>query len=545
MFVTLGSGWDRSFWPIALVLLASLGATQALSVRMDSQTWDEGFELGSGYAYLKTGEYRVSVEQPPLFRVFAALPLLALGATAPVTHPSWTRSNEVEFGVQFLYHNRIPADTMLFAGRLVMIALSLALGLAVALWTRRQFGAAPALLALALVAFEPSLIGHGRYVKGDIAVTLFGFLAMAAWGAYLESRKKSALVWTGVASGLAFASKFSAVFLGPALVLLVLIAWSRSRTGFPWRRTVAAGALAAVIAGFIVLAVYAPHAGELLSHPKRHPLAMGVRAVIWHNAAGHPAYLLGETSTHGWWYYFPVAFAVKTPAALLAALAVALVLAALWLIRRRASLGTSLRAAPLAWFTLLAPVAVYVPIAMASNINCGIRHLLPIYPALLILVAAAFAIGLPRGRALACAALVALTAVESLSIYPSYLAFFNVLAGGPSRGHRYLLDSNLDWGQDARRLKAYLVENRISKVCTCYFGVAAFWYYGIDNVREAPASADAAGREAADCVAAVSATPLYGLYVPKERFAWLRGREPMARIGYSIYLYDLRKRPAP
>ena len=534
----------RFFWPAALVLLAIMAVTEALSVRMDSQIWDEAFELASGYTYLLTGQYRLSVEHPPLPRTLAALPLLALGATAPLTHPSWAQSNEVAFGGEFLYRNRVPADTMLWAARLVMIGFTLALGLAIALWTRRQFGATAALVALALVVFEPTILGPGRYVKGDVAVALFGFLAVTAWASYLESRKTSALLWTGLASGLAFTSKFSAVYLGPALVLLALIAWWRGGRAFPWLRTAAAGAVALGVTALTTIAVYAPHTLELFSRDSRHPLILGIQTLMGHNRAGHPGYLLGAISSHGWWYYFPVAFAVKEPAALLAGLAVAVALGALWLVRRRGTLAASLRAIPLAWFTLLVPIATYLPLALSGNIDCGIRHLLPIYPSLLILTAAAFALGLPRARTAASIALVVLVAVESLSVYPSYLAFFNVFAGGPKNGPNYLLDSNIDWGQDVRRLKAYLVRHRVGKPCTCYFGTAAFSYYGID-ADEVPDSSGMAAPRNIDCLVAVSATPLFGLYVPPERFAWLRALEPTDRIGYSIYIYDLRKKRGP
>ena len=96
---------------------------------------------------------------------------------------------------------------------------------------------------------------------------------------------------------------------------------------------------------------------------------------------------------------------------------------------------------------------------MASPLNLGERHLLPTYPALLILAGAASGWFRSEHRRFWSAAVVALLAVlgaESMAIRPHYLAYFNVLAGGPESGYRHLVDSSLDWGQDLPGLKRWL-----------------------------------------------------------------------------------------
>jgi len=140
------------FWLVVSGLLATLGAEQVLSIRQESQTWDEAFEIASGYSYLKTGEYRLSLEQPPLARVVAALPLLILDPSLPLDDESWKKSDERAFGLKFLYQNRVPAGTILFWARLSTIVTTLCLGLALTLWVRTQFGAAAALFATIAVA---------------------------------------------------------------------------------------------------------------------------------------------------------------------------------------------------------------------------------------------------------------------------------------------------------------------------------------------------------------------------------------------------------
>src|SRR6266566_7640650 len=204
-------------------MLACLAATQALSVRQESQTWDEDLEIASGYSYLKTGEYRIIVEHPPLARVLQALPLVFLDAGDPASYPTWQKGDYDQFSRDFLYRNRLPADTILFAARSMAILTTLCLGLAIALWTRSRFGSAAALFALLLFSFDPTVIANGRYTKHDIPVTLFAFLACAAWGAFLRDRRISRLVWAGLCFGLALVTKFSALFLVPVFVLLYII----------------------------------------------------------------------------------------------------------------------------------------------------------------------------------------------------------------------------------------------------------------------------------------------------------------------------------
>jgi hypothetical protein len=181
---------------------------------------------------------------------------------------------------------------------------------------------------------------------------------------------------------------------------------------------------------------------------------------------------------------------------------------------------------------------------MASPLNLGVRYILPVYPFLFVLLAGVlFGVGRERLQrwfpAVVAVALLGLAA-GSLAIYPHYLAFFNAAAGGPEAGPRYLLDSNIDWGQDIKKLKAHMVAHNIPRVCVVYFGTGDLGYYQVE-FEGLPLTAELEQRRNLDCVAAVNVTPLYGLHSTPESYRWLREMEPTARIGYSIYLYDLRK----
>jgi hypothetical protein len=232
-----------------------------------------------------------------------------------------------------------------------------------------------------------------------------------------------------------------------------------------------------------------------------------------------------------------VAIAVKSTTAFLVLFAAAVLLAVRMLARRR------LEAVPLVWFAIVIPPVIFMAMAMQSGMNIGLRHVLPVYPFAIAFTAAV--LSNPRWvRRRATVAVLAAAAVfqvyENARVFPHHLAFFNTLAGGPENGSRYLLDSNIDWGQDVLKLGRYL--DRIGyegEVCKAYFGTTRWWYYDVPESPEPKYGADN------DCLAAVSVTALHGVYTPQDRYRWLREMEPVARVGYSIHLYDLRANRTP
>jgi hypothetical protein len=531
------------YWTGVLLLIAVLGVIQVLTIRDESATWDEPQYLAAGYSYWTTGRFQMNPEHPPLAKLVCALPLrLFYNLRLDAGSPEWQGGNFVMVGNLFLYRNRASPDDLLFAGRVTTIGMTLLFAAYMAWWTRRRFGAGVGLFAVALFAFDPNIIAHGRYATNDLMLAFFVFTTVTLWLEYLVS---SAWLWTvlaGVSLGLAFATKFSSLFLSPVLVAMAAACAWRARQRIA--RLTAALAVAGILSILVLAIVYSPelaHYRELpalsaaispasplafLAGPLHAPafsLLVGIDRLIGHNAGGHPAYLLGRVSDRGWWYYFPVAFAVKTVSATLAGIVILLVM--VWRSKRRLLL-----------FALLFPPAAYFGIAMLSHIDIGVRHLLPIYPFLYV---ATGCVMLER-RILrpAAVAIAVLAAIESLAIYPDYLAFFNVMAGGPEAGPRYLLDSNIDWGQDFKKLGRYLQRRGTPDVCLGFFANVDFPYYGM-RPRVVP---EGAAAQHPNCVIAMSATVLFGQYVGPARFAWLRDKRPDAIIGHSIYVYDLRAR---
>jgi hypothetical protein len=270
-----------------------------------------------------------------------------------------------------------------------------------------------------------------------------------------------------------------------------------------------------------------------------------------------PTFLCGKFSGVGTWWYFPFAMAVKTPVATLIAFAGAAILGAIWLFRRKNNPRRSDPAAPPMeiWtaLCLVVPVLICLGAAMASNLNLGVRHVLPIYPLLFAAVGLVMAKlwGWRPAPALAAGLLVMIAlAVESCSAYPNYIPFFNVLAGGSRGGLRLLSDSNLDWGQDLPLLAAWQRNHPDTKLYLAYFGTVDPAYYGIryTNVRDGYLGGPPMQPITGPGVLAISATSLQGTYWDRiaDRPYWSRlwTVKPFDVLGGSIYLFHIPATPA-
>jgi hypothetical protein len=545
------------FWLMLAAIVAAAGTLELASAVQETQTWDEGIHISAGYAYLMRGDFRWNQEHPPLAKILAALPLLPLRLELPVHAASWKKLDETQMGIDFLYHNRAPADTILMRARGSVMLLSLLFLIAIAWLVRRRFGSAAALLATALCAFDPNLMAHARYVTTDYPVTAFFFLAALLWMEYLLDGRARDLLLAALAFGLALVTKFSALLLVPALIALFAIRWRQAPDKFPVHRALTAFAAFAGIVLLLATVLYWPETVRALSGElprlarvvKRgnpigenlyragkwfglpaHPFLTGLGLVASHNQSGHANYLLGMRSDKGWWYYFPVVFAVKsTIAGLIATLG--LVTAGLLVLSRRAALS-------FVWCALLIPPAIYFLISMTSAINIGMRHILPVYPFLYLAVAVLLTQAGARPWARTAMLLLAgLQIAECAWIAPDYLAFFNALSGGPGNGPRYLVDSNIDWGQDVKKLKKWLAAHGTDTARIWYFGNAPMDYYGI-RADAFPDPLDEKGWDAIRGYAVASVTVLQGVYVPLNLVAPLRLRKPVAKVGWSLYVYD-------
>lgn len=527
----------------AAVLGAGLVAYAALALaaaRRQSATFDEPLHLTAGYTHLAFGDYRLCPQHPPLVKAWAALPLLALHPVFRQDDPNWRDALQRKASRQFFYRWN-DGERLLRRVRPSMVAVGCALLAAVFLWTRRHWGLGAAAVALTLGVFGPDLLAHGPLVTTDVSVTLFIFLTVAAFERLTESATPARLLAAGAALGAAVGSKFSALTLGPILLALaavvVLSAQPLPVRGFARERVLetrrqrllAVGAMLAAMTLIAAAIVWASYGFRSSVRAYTDGLA------YWLSGQGRGegasgAFLLGRHSETGWWYYFPATFALKTPLPLIL------------LVAARIALGRRCRTSPRLEAFVWLPVAVYLAIAMAFPLNIGHRHILPIYP---FLFAAAGAVAVPAARSrpwtATLAVLLAWYAAGTVRLHPHYLAYFNELAGGPARGYRLLVDSNLDWGQDLPALKAYVQGHGIAKLKLSYFGPADPTWFGIPS-EPLPGFPPPAGAVAAiepgDWVA-VSATNLQAVRIERGRRLMhrLRMLPPVDQVGYSILVF--------
>jgi 4-amino-4-deoxy-L-arabinose transferase-like glycosyltransferase len=587
---------ERHFLACAAVLLLAMGVAMFAGVFLDSDTMDEAFHLRFGYTFLRTGQLPAVLEHPPLAQALSALPLLLLDLRLwPPDPSSGSTESQWRTDADFLYHNRVPAGTILAAGRSVKVVLTLLFGGFIAWWTRRHFGAVPALAALLLFAFDPTFIAHGHLATTDV-LAAFGFLAgCLSWDAFLARGSMRSALWCGLVTGLALAVKYSALLLPLLYAYLYLMHGFQQAAALEaprWRcslghfvksmATVLGGAFVALyvsygfetrpllpaeLSGTPLSAMLAQNpstvsAGAILQqYPGlKHavdqaalrvpiPAPSFLRGILYfssHSARGHRSYLLGETGSRGWWYYFPVVSAVKTPTGGLALLLLAVAAALAITLRAgpRAGLFQLLRARQ-EWYTLTIPPLVYFAISMRNHVDIGIRHILPVYPFVFIWIGAMLFTfrrpGLPAFFRRAAAVCLALVAVESAAAFPRYLAFFNVPSGGRSQGSKYVVDSNLDWGQDMKRLQEYLQRSGAAgNVCLEAFTVAPPSYYGV-TAHPIPRSAEEA--RAQGCLVVMGMSILHEWQPFDGRYDWLERREPTGRVGDSFWVYDVRAHP--
>ncbi len=550
--------------PAALALLALLLLQGLLFIGEASQTSDEAVHIAAGYSYLRFGDFRLNPEHPPLIKELAALPLLLLDLRFPRDR-LLDQPDQLEIGRTFVHGNRVPNDTILRAGRLPILILSLGLGWVLFRWSRDLFGARGALLSLSLFALDPNVVAHSSLVTTDLGVTLFTFLSIRALWRWSRAPSPGRLASAGLWTGAAFASKFTALWIVPMLGVLAFVLldsgaplpdrpWSSrsplsTGTGAAGRRVAGiamAGMLLAAIACLVVSASYAGHGLPAFME--------GLRIGLGHAETGHPAYLMGSRSTHGWWYYFLVAYLLKTPIGTLVLLALALLAFALG--SRRGFIDESF-----VWI----PIAATVAITCLVSVDIGLRHFLPAYPFLYLSAGRIGATpetlgtggrpwhrrtfpGAARAVALLVAACLAWDLREAAFIAPYDLAYFNQIAGGPARGHLYLVDSNLDWGQASKALRRYQESAQLPVIYCAYSGNSDPWYYGVRyqyvpgawNLESDIDRPDRVPEGMKRELLAVGATVLHDVHSPQRPlFAWLLRRDPVATPGYSYLVYDI------
>ena len=407
--------------------------------------------------------------------------------------------------------------------------------------------------ALFLFSFCPNMLAHSGLITPDMALTCFTFISLYCFWKVL--RRNGGWRWIiacAISLGCALLSKYTALIQLPVIIIAATATIISSEdvplpVHFPFSRQLSnEGAIYKVLRMLSLLLVISLLSLFILSLGYRfqlHHYFRGVTHQFLHAEGGHPSFLMGMHSKSGWWYYYCIAFLLMTAIPL-----IVLLLMVFWhYLKGVIRVSTDL-------FFILTQIALYFIFFSVNHQSIGFRYILPIYPFLFVVAGAALGqvkvAGLKTWRYITVAVLCVWYLIGTITIYPHYLAYFNEAAGGPDNGYRYLVDSNLDWGQDLKGLGQYLKEKGVDRIHLSYFGTADPKYYGIryqwmpsyylpEDYREGAQRMRSFSFPTSGMLA-ISATNLQNVYFSDKTFyECLKKYDPIDKIGYSIFIYDL------
>jgi 4-amino-4-deoxy-L-arabinose transferase-like glycosyltransferase len=475
------------------------------SVRRESQTWDEANHIFAGYRSWTDADFGLNPEHPPLVKLLATAPLLWSQPKSPILEERFFKEDAFLRGKEFLYQN--DPEKILSRTRTAAATLTLLTALVVFFGTREMFGTGAAFIALTLLTFDPNLLAHGALITTDVGLACFMFLSVYMFYRFLKSPSALRLIMAGASVGLVLSVKHTGLLVLPILLLLTLcdiilyiLGANRKSIGSHALKILGSLALITLIGWVVLWSFYGfrydarPNALQMnptlveyvkeLKPSEAWPISIAARLHIFPEsylygladvkltANYYTSYVLGKVYAHGVWFYFPVAFLIKSTIGVLALFLLSVgVIAARRLNRRREILF------------LVVPVNFYLLVALTVGMNIGVRHILVVYVFLYVLIGGASWALIRQSRkwAYAVGVFLLVHAASSMLAFPNYLPYANELWGGPSQTYKYLTDSNADWGQQLKSVKQYLDQREVKECWFVYFaaGVVEPSYYGI------------------------------------------------------------------
>lgn len=572
-------------------LLAVHAALLVWGSRSNFAGSDEAAHIVAGVAHWRTGTLHTYRVNPPLVDLISALPVLAAAPRVdfrqldhcPLHRPEWN------LGSDFAAINGERYMTLLRLARLPIVVWSLLGALVIARWADLLWGRPAGLFAAALWCFSPTVLAWGQALTNDVAAASAGVAATYVFWTYLRRPSWSLALAAGASLGVAELTKFTMLVLYPTWLFLWLAARPKVRATF-------GQATAIVGISFFVLNlgygfqgsgrrlgdftfVSRTFSGAPDPGPTRSPSLPGNRFLgTWAASlpvpvpsdylqgidiqrkdfeGGLDSYLAGEWSREGWIHYYLYAFLVKEPIGSIALLA--------WSLALMAAAHPACGRPFDEWATLLPAAALFSLVSSQTGFNHHFRYVLPALPFLFI-SAGKLAYFFRPGHRIGCGLVLVLLAasiVSSLSVFPHSISYFNEAAGGPEQGHRHLANDNIDWGQDLLGLRDWIdAHPQAQPLGLAYYGLIDPRIVGIEFTVPPP------GRPAdfpddpelsahfgpQPGYYAVSVNFLSGskYFLPDGRgslqpirrrdyFHYFRDFQPIARAGYSIYIYQITR----
>lgn len=558
----------KKYYTLFLVLLCTIffiiGIT---SVKDDSVTIDEVAHIVSGYTTLTNFSYNLNIEHPPLVKVISAVPLLFQNITYKLTQGK--TPNQWEEGNVLLFTNGNNVDDILFWTRFAVLLFHGMLLFLCGTLLKKFLTPFWSLVALLFIAFEPNIFAHSRYVTTDMGIALFSIISLLLTALFMKDPTHKNALYLGLGLGGMLLTKFSGVLLALYIFAILLIF---SFSSYKSNKQQSKSILKKTIYAFLTAActVYVVYTLFNLNTPvdqlksfvnsslmpapvKQIELVLseytftraipsyisgldyaGNRSVQRSEVTG-TQFLDGEyrTQGEGWWYYFPKAWFYKeSPAILLLTLLGAILLGiSLW--KRKKTEQPVL--------ILLGFSSLYLFLSLFSTLNIGIRHIAPVL-ALMPLIGIWILSGWEYAhKRIIIGILLLMQIITIITAYPFYLSYFNDISGGSMRGYKHLSDSNVDWGQNLKRLSEWAETQGIDTIYVDYWGKTPLNFYDKKGILK-PWHGDWGRPQGIFAV----------LPVWIEQSKWVKSRGltpddyayldqlPHKDIGNSIFIYDLR-----
>ncbi|MCX6815411.1 MAG: glycosyltransferase family 39 protein [Candidatus Aenigmarchaeota archaeon] len=440
-------------------------------------------------------------------------------------------------------------DNLLFLTRLPIALTGVLLGFFIFRWSRKLYGNKAALIALILFSFEPTILGNSSIVTSDLVATTFIFIAVYYFWCLLKNSSKSSLIIAGFALGLALLSKFTALLLIPITLVLFFYFGKISL------KTAKRAVIYYIIAFLVIWAFYGfqfdsminvVHSNEkatdfinqtfhsegmkslvtnLMNVPVPVPAylnaALGYN--IWHSTEGHISFLMGETSVHGWWYFYIIAYLIKTPISIL----LFLFMFTIFLASKKIKMKKD-------WLFIVLPIiATFIFLSFFIGFDIGLRHLMIAYPFIFVILSSIVTANLKKHQKrilnLFIIALLIWYVFEAVTFLPYNMSYFNQFIGKPENGYLWLSDANIDIGQGINEVGKYAKQHNLTSLYISTPIPKSFWnYYGNFSY---------ASCQPANGIYAISIDMLN--MIRRDCYSWLRERTPDAILGYSTFVYNV------
>jgi len=569
-----------------------------------SVTVDEIMYIAAGFYHLKTGDFQFNMTNPPLAKCLSAIPLLGLNLELPDLKKGPEKLNIIEqwqFSRQFLYGNVVNAEKILLLSRIPTLILSIILGIYLFSWAKRLFNERAGILALVFYVFSPNILAHSRLATLDLALTVFMFISLYYFWLFMIQPKLKNIILCGICVSLSIMTKSTGFFLIIIFFIFIVISIARDnkygiyhRLPFikhtPHSRNRYNQFITSIWFFLIIgaVSIFILNTGYLFQD-SFEPLSKGnnksnihqklpinnfftryVADIILETPFPLPKpyvqtlksqFLITEEKTESQYfagrlypsarkYFMIAALLIKTPIPVLLLFIYSLVT----LKNRKENIDSEI--------LIITQIIFILGLFSYLNIyNAGLRYILPIYPLIFLITSQTERLIHVENyiKKFSFIVLICWYITGTIFIYPDYLAYFNETIGGAKNGYKYMVQSNLDWGQDLKQLKRYLDEKGIKKIKLGYYGSADANYYNIDyeylpSVGLKPQGSkqnwwyEIDSEAKIDCrqqkgLIAVSATllrsPGWMTRLFGSCYQWLNEHEPVDNIGHSILIYKI------